>query len=224
MEREEMDVFIRETFAERLYMALLLYLFTGARLGELLAFNITDVHLHQNNRSFVSITKNVVRIQTYSEDANKTELVCQDKPKSDDSIREIDLNDEMVALLESWLTLLNRSNKPNPNGLLFPTRNGTYIDPRHIQKRVSAVGKRCELQGIHPHTLRHTFATRLVENQVALTVVKDLLGHASVKTTERYIHTLHVEKQKAVGTLNGYIFQKLQETPEKENPLACANS
>lgn len=225
MERDEMDIFIREAFAERLYVALLLYLFTGVRLGELLALNLTDLHLHQkNNRSFVSISKNIVRVQTYSEEGKKTELICQDMPKSDDSIREIDLSEEMVVLLESWLITLRRSQKPNPKGLLFPTRNGTYVDPRHIQKRVAAVSKRCELKGIHPHTLRHTFATRLVENHVALTVVKDLLGHASVKTTERYVHTLSMEKQKAVDTLNGYIFQKLHEEQPPKNSCQYANS
>ena len=53
------------------------------------------------------------------------------------------------------------------------------------------------------HTLRHTYASKLVENGVDLYIVKELLGHSSIKLTERYSHLKDSAKREAVQTLNG---------------------
>ena len=52
------------------------------------------------------------------------------------------------------------------------------------------------------HDLRHTFASRLVQNGVDLITIKDLLGHSSVKITERYTHTNKASKEEAMAKLS----------------------
>ncbi len=73
---------------------------------------------------------------------------------------------------------------------------------QYFRRAFEAACSRAKIVGLTFHDLRHTFATRLVRSGVDLITVKDLLGHYSVRTTERYTHSNQEQKRKAVELLN----------------------
>ena len=61
------------------------------------------------------------------------------------------------------------------------------LNARSVYRIITSLAKACSLDGFHPHSLRHFFATRLVELSVNLRIVQELLGHADLSTTAVYL-------------------------------------
>lgn len=75
------------------------------------------------------------------------------------------------------------------NEALFISAKGKRLDRFAVYNRVKHYAQKCGLhKEISPHTLRHCFATHLLENGADLRVIQEMLGHASVTTTDRYTH------------------------------------
>lgn len=96
------------------------------------------------------------------------------------------------AAVETWLKegRPRFKKKDQPTEAVFLSRNGRPLDRTQVWRIVKAIAVAAGLPsaGVSPHTLRHSFATHLLENGADLRDVQELLGHASVQTTEIYTH------------------------------------
>lgn len=88
--------------------------------------------------------------------------------------------------LEIWLPLRALANPEDD--AVFIGQQGRRLGPRAIQLRVKAAGVRELGQNLHPHMLRHSFASHLLESSQDLRAVQELLGHADIATTQIYTH------------------------------------
>ena len=104
--------------------------------------------------------------------------------------RIVPINDYALDALKDYIDIA----RPNmlikgDNNYLFLNNHGTKMTRQGIFKMIK---KECQLKGIDknisPHTLRHTFATHLLENGADLRVIQELLGHSDISTTQIYTH------------------------------------
>ncbi|PLV60561.1 tyrosine recombinase XerC [Erwinia sp. B116] len=92
-----------------------------------------------------------------------------------------------VSWLENWLALRELF-VPQDNAL-FLSKQGKRISARNVQKRFAEWGIKQGLAShVHPHKLRHSFATHMLESSGDLRAVQELLGHANLTTTQIYTH------------------------------------
>jgi len=117
-----------------------------------------------------------------------------------DRERIVPLPEPTCRYLDRWLgrreeLLTEGSADP---GTVFVSVRGRKLDPRDIRRIVACgVGKAARAAGATPHTFRHSFATHLLDNGADLRAVQDMLGHASLSTTQIYTHLTMERLRKA---------------------------
>ena len=93
-----------------------------------------------------------------------------------------------IAALQAWLAVRGQLAKPD-EAALFVGARGSRITPRVVQLRMKQWGiKQGITSNVHPHLLRHSFATHVLQSSGDLRAVQEMLGHASISTTQVYTH------------------------------------
>ncbi len=177
---------------ERLEMAVLLCLYTGIRQGELLGLPWKNVHIDLDGTSYIKITQALNRIRNPDTNATKRTLLQINPPKTKHSIRTIPLLPKIAEMLDKHkqeqARYLAENHLPDI-GLVFPATNGREYDPRDFQRDFKTLLRRHNLRDIGVHGLRHSFATRSLQNGMSIKTLSAILGHNSCSfTMDVYCH------------------------------------
>lgn len=174
---------------------ILLALCTGIRIGELCALQWESV---STNDKAIRIAKTLQRLHDISVSQGARTRIVIGPPKSDTSVRTIPMTE--------YATGLCRRMKPQSSAAYVLTGTEAFMEPRTLQYRLEKYTQACGLEGVHFHTLRHTFATRAVEVGFEVKSLSEILGHTSVTITlDRYVHASlelkrdNMQKLKVVG-------------------------
>ncbi len=102
--------------------------------------------------------------------------------------RRVPVGGKALSALRRWLEV-RPSLAADGETALFVSRRGGRISPRTVQARLERWGLRKGApRGLHPHLMRHSFASHLLESSGDLRAVQELLGHADIATTQIYTH------------------------------------
>lgn len=208
-ERVQQRVFSREeqkkvekTLSQGEDLTALFAMYTGLRLGEICGLRWSDINWENGT---ATVCRTVQRLKRMDTDkclkcgGAKTYLMIG-SPKSPSSCRTIPIPTFLLKRLE--IQKKQRSAVQLTTGYIFGT-GMRAADPRTIQRRFAGVVRRLEIPDAHFHTLRHSYATRLLEMGVDVKTVSQLLGHSSAKTTlDCYAHSLLDQQRSAVAKLS----------------------
>ncbi len=160
-----------------------LFYSSGIRLSELAQLNLTDIDL-----------------------TDKSLMVRSGKGGKS---RMLPIGSKAVAAINTWLEHRIKSVTSTETALFISTR-GTRLGQRSIELRLKQWCKKKGIaEHIHPHMLRHSFATHLLESSQDLRAVQELLGHSNISTTQIYTHL---------------DFQHLADVYDRAHPRAKRNS
>ena len=139
-----------------------LFYSSGLRLSELAALNLADIDLPDNS----------LMIRTGK--GGKSRM--------------LPIGSKAVTAINNWLELRQKNAAVSESAVFISTR-GTRLGQRSIELRLEQWCKKKGIaEHIHPHMLRHSFASHLLESSQDLRAVQELLGHSNISTTQIYTH------------------------------------
>ena len=157
---------------------ILLALLTGMRIGEICALRWGDINPYLN---IIRVSSTMQRLKDVDRGGRQTKIQIG-SPKSRCSARVIPMSGQLSELCGSMRC-------PNDRAYIL-TGAERYIEPRTLQYRLKKYTEECGLDGVHFHTLRHTFATRAVEAGFEIKSLSEILGHSTTRITlDRYVHS-----------------------------------
>ena len=201
----EQNDFLQVIQGDRMAAAFIVLLATGLRRGELLGLRWRNVDL---TLARISVEENLVQTSTSS--------LQYQPPKTEKSKGQIPLNKSALEVLKEHRKAMLAEGHCAPDKPVFCTKNGTPHSPRNFSRKFESLRDKAKIsKDITVHTIRHTFATRLLEAGIGLKEAQELLRHENIGTTaDIYSHVSIEMKQAAVNKLDQNLQLGLKRTPK----------
>ncbi len=179
----------------RLGFAILFDLATGLRIGELCALKWSDINF---NKQTVRISRTLQRIKKNSNEYIEGEcstFISEGNVKTNSGFREIPIQDKIFEKLlihreQQIREILYYGEAYQQNDYIFAMPLGSCVEPHTMRDAFNYLLRYANIEHANFHSLRHTFATRAIENGVNIKTLSDILGHSQVQITmDLYCHS-----------------------------------
>ncbi|MHC5372251.1 site-specific integrase [Enterococcus sp. LJL120] len=173
------------------YSPIIIALYSGMRIGEISGLRWSDIDFEDD---LIYIRRTVSRIFNLDSTKSKTKLIIG-SPKSESSIREIPIAKNLKNYLMDKRSFATSE-------YVIASQNG-LTEPRSITNRFKKCLNEAKLQDINFHSLRHTFATRCLEQGMDVASLSKILGHHSIKMTlDTYAGSLMETRRKGISKID----------------------
>ncbi|MBU3205189.1 tyrosine-type recombinase/integrase [Clostridium algidicarnis] len=190
---------------DNLNFMILFDLFTGLRLGEIMALEWSDLDITEKT---LAVNKTYSKKAVYSNDNILTGYERGFANTKNEVAREVPIPNILIPKLKTMYTTFLKdklldSKKYKSKQLIFSS-NGEFIYDKKPLREVKKIYKELGFsEELNFHSLRHSYATRLFEQNIAIKTIQNLLGHIDIATTiETYVHVSENIKKEAVESLN----------------------
>ncbi len=201
---------------KRDYLMILFFLDTGLRVSELCGIKVKDLNFDQGvlritgkgskEREIVLSNRCLITVKEYLDVIREIGLrgsVDPGLPARGFNLRivaeELNISKSLVSNIifiknyneqrvKKIQGVIDEKIKPLPLKYLFFAQTGRPLNSRHVFRIVQGIGQRAGIKNLHPHILRHSFATNLRRKGGDLLLISEAMGHSSVSTTQVYAH------------------------------------
>ena len=188
--QRQLMTYVKEHFSF-LNLGIFICLNAGLRIGEVCALQWDDIDV---TAGIIRVSKTIQRIYLVDGEEKYTELIV-DKPKTKNSIREIPMTRDLLALVRPLKKIVRRD-------FYVLTNAANPTEPRTYRSYFNKLQKELGLPKMRFHGLRHSFATRCIESKCDYKTVSVLLGHSNISTTlNLYVHPNMEQKKKCIDTM-----------------------
>jgi integrase/recombinase XerD len=191
----------KSNYGIRFYTMLELLYATGLRVSELVEIKISDIQKKYNKDGSYTIDDFLI----INGKGNKERMVLFNKVARNTLIEYINLRNELLKEHKSqwlWTTMVIFSKNKKQDKII-------YREDKAITRQVFArwlkdlaIKNNLDIDKVFPHSLRHSFATHLLQRGADLRVLQELLGHSDISTTQIYTHIIDDKLKKMVNKLH----------------------